>query len=522
MDSSSNKLSNSGLVYCAEGAPDSFNPHTGTSFTNFNANARVLFDRLLQIDNSKGKILPSIALRWEVSDDGLSYTFDLREDVRFHSTDWFTPTRTLNAEDVIFSFLRQGDADNPFHDATSQAEYNYYKSTGFDTNLLRIEQLAEHQVRFILAKPDASFLSSLAMDFASIVSAEYASSILANGYPASQFDRLPVGTGPFKFRKYQNNAFIRYAAHPQYMDGKSTIEHLVYAITPDSSTRYARLISGECDVMADPPKSQYYLLQNNPELQIFRQPGMNIGFLAFNTAKPPYDNQRVRQALAMAIDRKRLVSKVFGELGTENASLLPPAMSPYYDKQLRQHVYDPERAIEILEQEGVLPLSLELWALPVQRSYNPNGMLMAELIQENLRDIGISARLVSYEWNTYLEKVKAGEHDLALLGWVADNYDPGHFLSSLISCDGIRTQTNRTNWCSAELDSVINEAMTTNNQSIKIAHYHRAQQIIAEQVPLLPIATGQSVLVASKTVNNIEVQTLGGVSFAGVKKVPQP
>lgn len=519
LDSNESQLSLSGLVYCSEGAPDNFNPHTGTSFTNFNASSRVIFNRLVKTDNVTGRILPSLALRWSVSDDGKSYVFDLREDVVFHTTDWFKPSRAFNADDVIFSFERQRDFNHPFHD-NGNTDYNYYQSSGFQNNIQSISKTSDTQVQFQLHKPDSSFLFSLSMDFSSILSKEYAEKLQEQGLIA-QFDQQPIGTGPFQFKKYQNDAFIRYSAHPHFMDGKSKIDHLVYAITPDSSTRYARLVSGECDVMANPPKSQYDLLKNNPDIQVYQKPGLNIGYLAFNTLKAPLDNLKVRQAIAMAIDKKRLVERVYGDLGTINHSLLPPAMAPYYNNNLKGQEFNPEKAKAILEEQNVLPISIDLWALPVQRAYNPNGMLMAELIQEDLSQIGINIRLVTFEWSTYLEKVKAGEHDMALLGWVADNYSANDFLSTLIGCDGITTRTNRTRWCSRQLDSYLQEANESTDESKKTQLYYLVQSIIADQVPLIPIATGESVLVVDKQVQNIELQTLGGIKFTDIRKAPK-
>ena len=516
-DQNRTDLSRQSLIFCSDGAPDSFNPSMGTSFTNFNASSRVLFDRLLSIDNDTGQLKPSIALRWVKSDAGLSYTFELREDVEFHRTNWFTPTRTLNADDVIFSFERQADPNHSFHFG-DMGTYNYYRSTGLQDNLVAIDKLNDHQLRFRLAEANDSFLYSLSMDFSSIVSAEYAMSLQANNLPLRQFDTLPVGTGPFKLNKYQDNTFIRYYAHPGYYAGKPAMENLIYAITPDASTRYARLVSGECDVMLNPPKSQYDLLVSNKEITVLQNPGLNIGFMAFNTRKPPLDDLRLRVALTKAINKDRIVDKVYGQLGVLNDSLLPPSMRPYHNDLLTTHAYDPEAARAQLQELGITNLTLDLWSLPVQRSYNPNGMLMAELIQEDLRQVGVNVTIVSYEWSAHLERVKAGEHDIALLGWVADNYNPSDFIRSLISCAGITARTNRTFWCSEELDALLNEADSSQDLTDRIALYNEIQSIIAAQLPLLPVASGEAILVARKSIQNIEIQALGGVSFTKVTK----
>ncbi len=516
-DQNTSQLARHSLIFCSDGAPDNFNPGMGTSFTNFNANSRVLFDRLLVTDNDTGQIKPSLALRWNKSDDGLTYTIELREDVQFHTSKWFTPKRNLNADDIVFSFARQADELHPFH-FSDAGSYNYYQSTGLKQNLLSVEKLDSHQVAFHLQSPDDSFLYSLSMDFLSIVSAEYAAHLQEENLPLSQFDTLPIGTGPFKLNKYQDNSFIRYYAHPAYFAGKPDMEHLIYAITPDAATRYARLISGECDVMLNPPKSQYDLLVNNPELLVLQKPGLNMGFMAFNTSKPPLDDIRLRKTLAMAINKERILDKVYGDLGVLNDSILPPSMHPYHQNMLDVSGYNPEAARQRLVDLNVTNLQLTLWSLPVPRSYNPNGMLMAELIQDDLKQIGVETTIVSYEWSTYLERVKAGEHDMALLGWVADNYNPSDFISALVSCAGIRARTNRTFWCDEELDAMLKSASASQELSKRIEIYHDIQNRIAQQIPLLSIATGDAILVARKNVTNIELQALGGVSFTRVKK----
>lgn len=513
-----NPLHLSGLVYCSGGAPRNFNPQIGTSSTQFNASSLVIYNRLVETDDQSGQILPSLAQSWQRLDNGLSYRLQLNTNVSFHTTAWFTPSRTLTAEDVKFSFDRQANSQNPFHDSVV-GEFNYYTSTGFKDNLKDVVILDDHLIEFRLYKPDSAFLYALSMDFASILSAEYAQLLLAQRKDESDLDNYPVGTGPFALQKFQNHSFIRYLAHDDYFAGKPEISHLVYAITPDSSTRYARLVSGECDVMLDPPKSQYDLLVNNPDLNIFQKPGLNTGYITFNTAKAPLDNVIVRRALSMAIDRKRIVAAVFGDLGTENNSLLPPSMTPFHNPQVKTPAYDPDTAKELLSKAGVTNLELELWALPVQRSYNPNGQLMAELIQKDLNKIGVKVKIVTYEWNTYLKKVKAGEHDLAMLGWVADSYNATDFMTTLIGCEGIANQTNRSAWCREDLDRLLERADKEPNEQAQISMYYQAQDIIAAELPLLPIATGQSTLVATRDVQNIKVQSLGGVSFTEVRKV---
>ena len=511
-------LTDTGLVYCSEGSPESFNPQVGTSLVTFDASARVLFNRLLSMDSSTGKLIPSLATHWKKSKDGLSYRLKLREQVSFHSTEWFTPSRYLNSEDVVFTFNRQKNIGNYFHKVEG-FNYSYFQSTGLTYNLDSITAIDEHTVSFKLRKPDPSFLIYLSMEFSSILSAEYADYIMFNGLAKEQFDNKPIGTGPFILKRYQTDAFIRYIAHPNYMEGKEAVENLVFVITPDPSLRYARLVSGECDVMAQPLSSHYQLLKVNPDINVQQQEGLNIGYWAFNTLKEPFDNPLVREALSHAINRETILQTVFSNLGSLSNSPLPVTMQPHHNGNLADIKYDPELAKSLLVKAGYADgFEMDIWAIPIQRSYNPDGQLMAELMQEDLRKIGVQANIVTYNWVSFLNKVSQGEHQTALLGWVADNQDAGDFLSSILSCDAIKSKTNRAFWCNTDFDDLILQAQKTSNINVKKQLFYKAQEIFREELPWLPIASGLSIQASNSKVKNLSIQVTGGISFSGVYK----
>jgi len=517
-DSGNGSVTDTGIVYCSEGSPESFNPQLGTSLVNFDASARMLFNRLVTVDANNGTIIPSLAQSWLKSKDGLSYTFQLKKNVRFHTTQWFTPSRFFTAQDVLFSFDRQRNINHPFHEHNDENN-SYFHSTGLADNLRDIEINGEHQVVFTLKKQDPSFLFYLTLEFASIQSAEYAETIIKNGGAIESFDINPIGTGPFVLKRYQTDAFIRYIAHPNYMHGVEKTKNIVFAITPDPSLRYARLISGECDVMAQPLSSHYALLKNNPELNVQKKAGLNLGYWAFNTQKEPFNNPLVRKALSYAINRKAILDTVFNGLGELSNAPLPVTMIPFHHTHLKQITYDPVLAKQLLAKAGYADgLEIEIWAIPIQRPYNPDGLLMAQLMQENLRQIGVKASIVSYNWSTFLKKVSHGEHQTALLGWVADNEDAGHFLSSLLSCDSRANLTNRSFYCNPDFDDLIKQAQRSSNINVQRELYYKAQEIFRQDLPFMPIGSGQSILAAHRTVKNLTIRRTGGISFSGVTK----
>jgi len=238
---SSSSIRDNVLVYCSEASPQSFNPQLVNSGPTFDASSRQIYNRLLEFKPGSSLVAASLATHWEVSEDGKEYIFYLRKNVSFHSTKAFTPTRFFNADDVLFSFERQWKSNHPFHHISS-LRYGYFESMGLSKLIKQITKLDDHRIKFELNYPDSPFLSTLAMDFASILSAEYADRLIANN-DLEAIDLLAVGTGPFQLVRYQADAFIRYKAHPEYWKGKEAIEELVFAITPDASLRFARLIA---------------------------------------------------------------------------------------------------------------------------------------------------------------------------------------------------------------------------------------------------------------------------------------
>ena len=196
------------LVYCSEGSPENFNPQLYTSGTSVDASAVPIYNRLVDFKVGTTELQPSLAESWEVSEDGKVYTFHLRKGVKFQSNKYFKPTRDFNADDVIFSFMRQKDPNNPYHNV-SNGNYSNFESLEFGSLITAIDKPDEYTVRFTLAHPEAPFVADLGWYFASILSAEYADAMLKAGTP-QRVDMDPIGTGPFKLAQYQKDSRIVY------------------------------------------------------------------------------------------------------------------------------------------------------------------------------------------------------------------------------------------------------------------------------------------------------------------------
>lgn len=501
------------LVYCSEGSPEGFNPSLYTAGTTFDASSRAIFNRLVEFERGGTNIVPALAESWTVSDDGLEYTFNLRQGVKFHTTASFTPSRDMNADDVVFSFKRQADAEHPYHKVSGGA-YEYFNGMSMPDLLKDVVKVDDMTVKFVLNRPEAPMIANLGMDFASIMSAEHADQMMAAGTP-EKVDLEPAGTGPFQLVSYQKDAVIRYKAHPDYWAGKAAIDDLVFAITIDPAVRYQKLKAGECHVMPYPNPADIEAMRSDPDINLLEQEGLNVGYLAYNSKTAPFDNPKVRKALNMAINKDAIIEGVFQGAGKVAKNPIPPTIWSYNDATVDDG-YDPDGAKAMLEEAGVSGLSTKIWAMPVQRPYNPNARRMAELIQADWAAVGVEAEIVSFEWGEYLKRSKAEDRDGAvLLGWTGDNGDPDNFLAVLLGCDGVGG-SNRAQWCHQPFEDLIQKAKITSDVAERTKLYEQAQQVFKEQAPWATIAHSVVFMPVRNEVKDYRIDPFGGHIFYGV------
>ncbi|WP_394204010.1 ABC transporter substrate-binding protein [Shewanella waksmanii] len=500
----------SGIVYCSEGNPESFNPQLVTSGTTVDATSQQIYDGLVNYNAASGEVEPALANSWEISDDGLTYTFNLRRDVNFHHTDYFTPKRNFNADDVLFSFNRIIDEGHPYH-FISKTGYPFFQSIGFALLIDNIEKVADDKVRFHLSQPDASFLANLATGFAVILSAEYAEQ-LTQADQQEELDRLAIGTGPFKLVQYVKNDFIRYHRNEHYWQAQPDAERLVFDITPKSTSRLAKLITGDCNVSALPKAGEIPVILDKDDLEVDSLPGFNVAFWAFNTERIPFNDVRVRRALAHAVDRENILRAVYQKTAVAATGMLPPPSWAYHANESMID-YNPEKAKALLAEAGVTDLTIDVWAMPVARIYNPNAHKTAELIQADLANINVKANIVSYDWSVFNQKLSSRSYDSVLIGWNADNSDPDNFFTPILSCKSVEYNSNRSRWCDSQFDSLLQQAKATTDKQVRTELYQQAEQYLAQQMPVLPFAHATRLVFKQKKVHNSKLTPFGGISF---------
>ena len=387
---------------------------------------------------------------------------------------------------------------------------------GLPKLLKSVERVNDYTVRITLEKPEAPFLSDLAMEYAGVQSKEYADAMLKAGTP-EKIDQEPIGTGPFYLVRYIKDAVIRYKAFPQHWGGKAKIDDLIFSITPDASVRWAKLQKGECHVMPYPNPADLDAIRKDPNVRVLEQPGLNVGYLAYNTQKKPFDDVRVRKAVNMAIDKQAIIKAVYLSAGVAATNPIPPSMWSY-NKAIKDDPYDPAAAKKLLAEAGYPNgFSTDLWAMPVQRPYNPNARRIAELMQADLEKVGIKAEIKSFEWGEYRKRMQAGEHQMGMLGWTGDNGDPDNFLHTLLGCDAAKTNgSNVAKFCNPVFEDLVQKAKTLSDQKQRTDLYSRAQVVFKEQAPWFTIAHAVQLKPVRKEVIDFKLSPFGRHTFYGV------
>ena len=506
------------LSVCTEASPEGFDVVQYNSLTTTNAAADMLMNRLVEFDAEQGKLLPSLARSWSISADGLVYDFTLRDDVQFHHSADFSPSRTLDAQDVLFSFQRMLDEQHPWH-AIAVSGYPHAQSMQWPSLIAKIEAPDAHRVRITLNRRDATFLATLSMGFASIYSAEYADQLMAAGTP-QKLNSAPIGSGPFAFERFQKDAVVRYRANPEYFAGKPGVDRVIFAITPDSNVRLQKLRRGECQIALSPKPQDVQAIAGDAKLKSAQTAAFMTAFVGINSQHPPLDKPQVRQAINLAFDKASYVKAVF-EGSAEPANGPYPPNTWSYASELPGYAHDPAKARALLAEVGLTNgFKTTIWTRPSGSLLNPNPSLGAQLLQADLAKVGIAAEIRVIEWGELIRRAKAGEHDLLFMGWAGDNGDPDNFLTPQFACASVQSGLNFARYCNATLDKLIADGKASSDQDQRSRLYHKAQQIIQEQALWLPLAHPTAFALLNSKVEGYQVSPFGRQNFASVQMAP--
>ena len=475
-----------------------------------------VYEALVFYKDESTALEPGLATSWDISSDGKTYTFKLRKGVKFHDG---TP---FNADAVVFSIGRMMKNRNVkffgkgWEIPKQERPPEYWVSMEMDNTVDSIEATDEYTVVFRLKRVQAPFIANLGMDFADIISP---AAFMKN--PAA-FVRNPVGTGPFVFKEWKKDDRIVLEPFKDYWNKSKGpyLNRLIFRTIPENSVRFLELKAGNIHMCEFPNPADIPLARKDPKLQVFTQPGMNIGYLGFGHKKEPWkSNVKLRKAIAHAINRKAIVDNIYQGMGEVAKNPIPPTMWGY-NRDIPGYSYDVELAKKLLAEAGYpegkgLP-EVTLWSMPVARPYNPEGLKVGVAMIGDLGKIGIKSRIVSYDWGTYLKRQREQPEDMDLfqLGWTGDNGDPDNFLAVLF--DGLADPSVRAQWHNEAYHKLMLEGRETIDQTKRTEIYKKAQQILFDECPVIPIAHSIVMNPSSRKVMNFKLHPTASIRMTSV------
>jgi peptide/nickel transport system substrate-binding protein len=451
-----------------------------------------IFDTLLAYEMDNTNVVPALATDWKtIDDEDKVWELTLREGVKFHDGTDF------NAEAVKFNFDRWMNEDNEYRHAGENFGYYVYMFGGFPGIIDEVTVVDDYTVQIALNSPSAPFLNNLAMAPFAIMSPD---AIKEHG---EDVFKNPVGTGAFEFVEWIKDDKIVLKKNENYWGEEPKLDEIIFRTIPDNSARLLELQSGSIDMMIGVSPDDAQIVEDDPNLDLYLRPSMNVGYLALNMDKKPFDDVRVRQAFNHAVNKEAIINAFYGGLAEPAKNPLPPSLWGYNDS-IEPYEYNPEKAKELLAEAGY-PDGFEttLWAMPVARPYMPQPKEIATALQQQFAAIGVTAEIVTMDWATYLDETGKGAHDTALLGWTGDNGDPDNFIYVLLDKDNA-TEADAGNiafYRSDELHDLLIKAQQDPDQANRVEYYMEAQEVIHDDAPWVPLVHSTPPIAASKAVS---------------------
>ncbi|MGF1609344.1 MAG: ABC transporter substrate-binding protein [Kiloniellales bacterium] len=481
--------------------PKSLDPHTVTAVNDFRILMN-LYDGLVRYKDGTLEVEPALAESWTISDDGLVYTFTLREGVTFHDGS------PLTAEAVKFNFDRMLDENHPYHNTGP------FPLSFFFGAIDSVEAKDERTVVFSLNEPYAPFLSNLAYPTGLIVSP---AAVEQHG---EDVGRNPSGTGAFRFAEWESNAKVVVVRNDDYWDGAPSLEAVVFRPITDANTRVAEMLSGGIDLMVEVPPDNVATFAGGPGYSVHEQAGPHVWFLILNAKEGPFADKRMRQAVNYAIDKESLVENVLQGTAEVAAGPTPPAFSWAYNKSLEPYPHDPEKARELIKEAGFEDAKLTFYV-----TEGGSGMLdpvpMGTAIQADLAKVGLNVAIETYEWNTFLGKVNPGlegKADMAEMAWMTNDPDTLPYLALRTDAFPDKGGFNSGYYSNPKVDELLEAARRSTDQQERASLYKEMQEIVQEDAPWVFVANWKQNAVTSDRVSGFKLQPSFFLLLSGVSK----
>jgi peptide/nickel transport system substrate-binding protein len=470
------------LVMIIESSPTNLDPRVGLDAQSERIDD-LIFDDLLTRD-AHLNVAPGLAERWEIPDP-LTYIFHLHHGVKFHDG------RLLTARDVKWTF-----------DSLLQGKIRSTKSAAYRP-VDRIDASDDYTVVFHLKEPFATLLWNVSDGAMGIV--PYGS--------GDEISRKPIGSGPFRFVSAEPDKEVVLGLNDEYWGEKAHLQNVRFIVVPDTTTRALELRKGSADIAINALTSDMVLtLERDPNLAVLHAPGTVLAYLAFNLRDPILKDERVRQALAYAIDRRPFLEYLQRGFARPANSVLPPESWAYND-DVPAYNHDPVRARQLLEQAGYPEVNGVRFHLTMKSSTEESTRLMAAVLQQQLRQVGIALDIHTFEFATFFSDVTHGLFQLYSLRWIGGNEDPDIFEYVFHSAKFPPNGANRGHFADPRVDALIDQARQELDQNTRRQLYAEIQRTLADELPYINLWYFDNVLVHSRRVRNLALNSSGNYDF---------
>ncbi len=469
------------LVMIIESSPINLDPRVGIDAQSQRID-ELLFDSLVQRD-AHFNLQPALAERWEVPDP-LTYVFHVRPGVRFHNG------QPLTARDVKWTF-----------DSLINGKIRSAKASTF-ASVSRIETPDDYTVIFHLKQPFASLLWNLSG----------AAGIVPYG-SGEDFNRRPIGSGPFRFVSAAQDKDVIVERNPDYWATPARLDRVEFKVIPDATTRALELRKQSADVAINSLVADTVVtLERDPDLKVMEAPGSIYAYLAMNLRDPILKDVRVRRAIAYAINTQPIIHYLLRDEARPAYSILPPQHWAY-DADVARYPHDPQRARQLLDAAGYPAKNGVRFHITMKTSTEESTRLLAAVLQQQLREVGIALDIRSFESATFLADVTKGAYQIHSLRWIGGNQDPDIFENLFATSSFAPKRANRTFYSNPRVDELIRQGRSTLDQQKRKVIYDEIQVILAEDLPYINLWYLDNVLVHTNRVHGIELGPAGSYDF---------
>lgn len=485
------------FIFGAQGEPVCLDPTIITDGISGRVTNQI-FEGLVKFDGATTNVVPALAEKWTTSDDGKVWTFTLRQGVKFHDGTDF------NADAVVKNFDYWKNTQNPIHDAQVKAgqTFEYFEAQfgGFDdaSIISDVKAVDPTTVQITLTQPQGPFLNNLAM----FVFTFWSPTALEKAGVDSC--KNPVGTGPYKFVEWKANEQVTLEAFADYWDkpNAAKMKNVIIRNIPNNSSRLLALSAGEIHGMEGMEPRDVAAIKADPKFKLLLRPANTTGYVAFNYKVTEFQDPKVRQAFAQAINKAPIVEKFYGGTGAVTDQFQPPALWGH-NPDIKDWAFDTEAAKKLLAEAGFpngiseitfdgQKMPLEFWYMPVSRPYYPNPKDIGTAIAADWAKAGINVTLKTVDWATYLDKRAKGQLPLYMLGWTGDNGDPDNFVCYFFCLDAQDSpKMNEGFFAEKDISDVLKQAAVLTKQEERAPLYRQAEQMIHDRVSRIFIANNQ-------------------------------